>query len=35
MSTLKIINLGLHFFLELGALAALAYWGFTPAADWG
>ena len=28
MSTLKMINLGLHFFLELGALAALAYWGF-------
>ncbi len=28
MSALKMINLGLHFFLELGALAALAYWGF-------
>ncbi len=28
MSLLKIANLGLSFLLELGALAAFAYWGY-------
>ena len=29
MDVLKNANLGLRFLLELGALAAVAYWGFT------
>lgn len=28
MKTIKLINLGLHFLLELCGLAALIYWGF-------
>jgi hypothetical protein len=29
VDVLKNVNLGLRFLLELGALAAVAYWGFT------
>jgi hypothetical protein len=29
MQALKTVNLGLRFLLELGALVALAYWGFS------
>jgi hypothetical protein len=39
MKTLKAINLGLSFFLELAMLAAFAYWGFQSEANvwlrWG
>lgn len=28
MKTIKLINLGAHFLLELGGLATLIYWGF-------
>jgi len=31
--TLKVVNLGLAFLLELCVLAALAYWGFQVASD--
>ena len=34
MSSLKAINLGVHFLLELAALAALVYWGFTTGEGW-
>lgn len=32
--SLKTINLGFHFLLELAALAALAYWGFNIGENW-
>lgn len=32
--SLKTINLGFHFLLELAALGALAYWGFATSEGW-
>jgi hypothetical protein len=34
MTTLKLAGLGLHFFLELAAFAALAIWGFQTHSAW-
>ena len=33
MKSMQLINLGLHFLLELCGLAALIYWGFQAGAE--